>query len=75
VLNKISFIECNKDANIPLGTSDKLIGELKRVVDDVELIKNVYQGKHECFIDGVKNNKEEQTDDFISLIKSVYEFF
>lgn len=73
--DKISFIECNKDANIPLGTSDKLIGELKRVVDDVELIKNVYQGKHECFIDGVKNNKEEQTDDFISLIKSVYEFF
>jgi len=69
--DKISFIECDKDANIPLGASDKLIGELKRVVSSSELIKQVYHGKHDYLINGVKNNQQEQTEEFISLIKSV----
>jgi len=70
--DKISFIECDKDANIPIGASDDFIAEIKRVVSDVELIKQIYPGKHEYLIDGIKNNDEEATSTFISLIKSFY---
>jgi len=69
---KITFIECDNDINTPIGSSQEMMEEVKRVVDDVEIVKQVYQGKFNYIINGIKTNDSEITSTFLNLINSVY---
>ncbi|ORX75770.1 alpha/beta-hydrolase [Anaeromyces robustus] len=71
--DKITFVECDNDTNYPIGSSQEMMEEVKRVVDDVEIVKQVYPGNYDYIISGIKGNNEEVTSIFLSLIGSVYE--
>jgi len=71
--DKISFIECDNDTNNPIGSSQSMISEVKRVVYDYEIVKRVFHGNYDYVVEGVKTGDEEITGNFMRLIKSSYE--
>lgn len=70
---KVTFVECDNDTNTPIGSSTEMMEEIQRVVDDVEIVKQVYQGDYDYIIKGVKNDDEEISKIFYNLINSAYE--
>lgn len=70
--DKVTFVECDKDTNYPIGSSLEMMEEIKRVVDDIEIVKKVYPGEFDYVIQGVKNNDPETTNIFLKLMNSIY---
>jgi len=71
--DKITFIECDNDSYYPIGSSHDMMEEIKRVVDDIIIGKQVYPGNYNYIIQGVKDNDPEAVNIFLTLIKSTYE--
>ncbi|OUM61437.1 hypothetical protein PIROE2DRAFT_12536 [Piromyces sp. E2] len=71
--DKITFIECDNDTNYPIGASQEMMDEVKRVIFDIEIVKQVYHGNYDYIINGIKTYDEEIIYSFLRLIHSSYE--
>lgn len=71
--DKITFIECDNDIYYPIGSSQDMMNEVKRVIFDIEIVKQVFQGNFDYIVNGIKTNDEDATKSFISLVNSAYE--
>jgi len=69
---KFTFIECENDTTVVLGSADPMIEQINRTVKQVKIDHKIYPGDHMGVLDRIKDADPEMIKEVLSIINSVY---
>jgi len=69
---KYTFVECEEDTTVVLGSADPMINQLYRTVVNVTVDHKVYPGDHMGVLDKIKAGDAEMENELLTIINSVF---